>query len=92
MAAGLYLITTNYGALYETCAEFPAYIMYEKSFDSLARKFAFAIDHAADNLHHEVLRSHVEFQIEYVNRNYNWNKQGQMWSKFLEGAINARRK
>jgi glycosyltransferase involved in cell wall biosynthesis len=28
MAAGLYMFTTNYGALYETCAEFPVYIPY----------------------------------------------------------------
>ena len=30
MAAGLYCITTNYGALFETCAEFPMYIPYSK--------------------------------------------------------------
>jgi glycosyltransferase involved in cell wall biosynthesis len=30
MAAGLYVITTDYGALYETCAEFSSYIPYQK--------------------------------------------------------------
>ena len=92
MAAGLYVITTNYGALYETCAEFAAYVPYEKSYDALARKFAYAIEHAASNLHQEPLREHLDFQIKYVNRNYNWNKQGQMWTTFLQGAISARRK
>ena len=32
MAAGLYCITTDYGALFETCAEFSAYVPYEKDF------------------------------------------------------------
>ena len=30
MAAGLYCITTNYGALFETGAEFPMYIPYSQ--------------------------------------------------------------
>ena len=34
MAAGLYCITTNYGALFETGAEFPMYIPYDKEYKS----------------------------------------------------------
>ena len=92
MAAGLYIITTNYGALYETCAEFPAYVVYEKSFESLAKKFAFAIETTASFLQEDTIQKHLEFQKEYVYKYYNWDKQGNMWSRFLEGAINARRK
>ena len=36
MAAGLYCITTNYGALFETGAEFPMYIPYSSNY----RKFS----------------------------------------------------
>ena len=32
MAAGLYCITTNYGALFETGAEFPMYVPYESNY------------------------------------------------------------
>ena len=32
MAAGLYCVTTNYGALYETGAEFPMYIPYSNNY------------------------------------------------------------
>ena len=92
MAAGLYCITTDYGALYETGAEFITYVPYEKSFTSLAQKFAFAIDHAAGTLDHPAIRQHLDMQIDYTNRFYNWNKIGYAWTKFLEGAINARRK
>ena len=41
---GLYCITTNYGALFETGAEFPMYIPYEKNRRELAQKFAFGIN------------------------------------------------
>ena len=50
MAAGLYCITTNYGALFETGAEFPMYIPYEKNY-KLAQKFAYGIEAAAKSLH-----------------------------------------
>ena len=50
MAAGLYCISTNYGALYETCAEFPMYIPYSNNYKSLAEKFAQGIEVAAQSL------------------------------------------
>jgi len=91
MAAGLYIITTNYGALYETCAEFPTYINYEKSFESLAKKFAFAIESCANFLHEQGIQDHLEFQKKYVQQYYSWQKQGKMWTQFLKGAINAKK-
>lgn len=92
MAAGLYCITTDYGALYETCAEFPAYIPYQKSYTNLAQNFAFAIEAAASSLGHESIKSHLQFQMEYVNRFYNWKKIAHQWTKFLKGITDARRK
>jgi hypothetical protein len=50
MAAGLYCVTTNFGALYETGAEFPMYIPYSNDYQSLARKFAEGIEVAAKSL------------------------------------------
>ena len=92
MAAGLYTIVTNNGALFETCAELAMYIPYEKDFLKLAQKTAVAIEAAAQGLHVEPIQNHLKFQIEYVNKYYNWNKQGMAWSRFLKGAIDARRK
>jgi len=92
MAAGLYCITTDYGALYETGAEFITYVPYDKSFTSLAHKFAYAIEHAAGTLDHPAIRQHLDMQIDYVNRFYNWDKIGYAWTNLIKGAINARRK
>ena len=92
MAAGLYTITTNYGALYETCAEFSTYIPYQKDYLNLAKQFAYAIDAVANKLNSENVKQHLQSQIDYVNQYYNWNKQARAWTNFLQGAINARRK
>jgi len=91
MAAGLYCIVTNFGAIYETGAEFPVYVPYNKNYKQLAVKFAKAIDTAAATLHHKNIQEHLKLQINYTNKSYNWKKQGIAWSLFLEGAINAKK-
>ena len=92
MAAGLYCVTTDYGALFETGAEFPIYVPYEKDFIKLAHTFASVIDAAADQIHLETIKHHLKFQIEYTNRYYTWDLRKNIWNRFLEGVINARRK
>jgi len=91
MAAGLYCITTNYGALYETCAEFPVYIPITNDAHSLIERFAFAIEAVAGRLHEEKTKQHLKFQSEYMYNYYNWTKQAHAWSNFLQGAINVKR-
>ena len=92
MAAGLYVITTNHGALYETCAEFSTYIPYQKSYTNLAKTFAYAIEASAKKLYEPGVQDHLKMQIDYTNQYYNWKKQANAWTIFLKGAINARRK
>jgi len=92
MAAGLYLITTNHGALYETCAEFSSYIPYQENYLNLAKNFAFAIEAVAEKLTSEGVKKHLQMQIDYTNQYYNWNKQGAAWTRFLKGALDARSK
>jgi len=90
MAAGLYCVTTNYGALFETGAEFPMYIPYSDNYESLARKFAQGIEVAAQSLEAPGIQDHLKMQRDYVNRFYNWNVKSISWTRFLQGAINAK--
>jgi|TARA_R100000081_G_scaffold83007_1_gene50868 glycosyltransferase involved in cell wall biosynthesis len=90
MSAGLYCITTNYGAIYETGAEFPMYVPYSTDYSSLARKFAVGIETAANMLHTEGMIQHLKLQQVYVDRFYNWNAKGNAWTRFLQGVINAK--
>jgi len=92
MAAGLYCITTDYGALFETCAEFPVYIPITNDANTLVERFAFAIEAVAGRLHESTTKKHLQFQSEYMNNYYNWPKQSHAWSNFLKGAINAKRR
>ena len=91
MSAGLYTVTTNYGALFETCADFPVYLNYEKDYKKLAMMFAFAIKHLMNQLHTETTQNHLDLQQEYMRRFYNWESRKQQWTTFLTGAKNAKK-
>jgi glycosyltransferase involved in cell wall biosynthesis len=90
MAAGLYCVTTNYGALYETGAEFPMYIPYSNDYRSLAKKFAVSIEMAALSLEDPNITEHLKMQKKFVNYFYDWKIKGNAWNRFLKGAINAK--
>jgi len=90
MAAGLYIITTNYGALYETCAEFSTYVPYQNNAMNLAHNFAYAIDATANKLNEPGVIQHLKTQMEYTNQYYNWHRMGTAWTNFLKGALNAK--
>jgi len=92
MAAGLYIITTDLGALFETCSEFSSYIPYQKDYNNLAKNFAYAIDAVANNLTSPGIVNHLDLQIKFTNTFYSWEKQGHAWNNFLKGALNARLK
>ena len=92
MAAGLYCITTDFGALYETGAEFPMYVPYDDNNRALAQKFGFAIEQAAKTIHAKQIHNHLESQSAYANIYYSWGKVGIQWTTFLKGVIDARSK
>ena len=92
MAAGLYCVTTDYGALFETGAEFITYVPFEKDYIRLAHTIASVIDVAADRLGDDGVKDHLKMQIEYTNKFYSWDLRKSIWNRFLQGVINARSK
>jgi UDP-glucose:(glucosyl)LPS alpha-1,2-glucosyltransferase len=90
MAAGLYCVTTNYGALYETGAEFPMYIPHCKDYKFLARKFSIGITSAKQTLHLEPIQDHLRRQVKYANVYYGWPKISMSWLQLLKGILNEK--
>jgi len=90
MAAGLYCMTTNYGALFETGAEFPVYVNYETNLVNLAHQFAEGIKICRNTLHEPVIQEHLDEQQKYVKRFYSWDKKALEWTNFLTGILDAK--
>ena len=84
LAAGLVTMTTDLGALYETCAEFPIYVPYLKDKEALAKQFAEAIDMLPD-LISNVDENRMKFQMKYYRQYYHWSVIKTYWERFLNG-------
>ena len=91
LASGLHVITTNFGALPETCAEWPVYINYTLDKELMASSFAQAIDVTSSYLHTDVIQKHLDEQQQYYKKFYSWEKKGIEWTNFLQGALNVKR-
>jgi UDP-glucose:(glucosyl)LPS alpha-1,2-glucosyltransferase len=90
MAAGLHMITTNYGALYETCSEWPVYVQYSDNYKRLAEAFAYAIDSLTSFLHEDGCQNHLQSQANFYKKFYDWQGRKEDWTNFLTGALNAK--
>ena len=84
LAAGLVAMTTDLGALYETCAEFPIYVPYLKDKEALAKQFAEGIDMLPD-LISNVDENRMKFQMKYYRQYYHWSVIKTYWERFLNG-------
>jgi len=90
LASGVHVITNNFGALYETCAEWPVYVNYSTDYESMAVATGNAIEVAASYLHEDFMQDHLEEQQKFYKRFYSWKKKGTEWTSFLKGAISER--
>jgi len=90
LAAGQVLITTNLGAIPETCAEFPIYIPYTPNKEKLTIQLTACIQEIKRLLSSD-LGGHLRFQQEYYKRFYDWKYMAKNWENFLKGAIHVRR-
>jgi glycosyltransferase involved in cell wall biosynthesis len=84
LAAGLVTVTTDLGALYETCAEFPIYVPYLKDKEALSKQFAGAIDILPDFVN-SLNADAMKFQMQYYRQFYHWNVIKTYWERFLNG-------
>ena len=90
LASGVHVITNNFGALYETCAEWPVYVNYSTDYESMATATGNAIEVAASYLHEDFIQEHLEEQQKFYKRFYSWKKKGMEWTSFLKGAVSER--
>ena len=93
LACGLYVATTDNGALYETCSEFPIYIPMDKDWKNLAKQFAAVIDQIPEQINEKGIHEHLKFQQKFFDKFYNWKLIAGHWTGFLQGVLlNARPK
>ena len=91
LGSGLHGIVTNYGALYETCSEWPTYVQYDRNYENLAKCFAYAIEGIAQQLPTEGMQNLLGAQVSFYDKFYSWRNRKHEWTNFLTGVVNDRK-
>ena len=90
LAHGLHGIVTNYGALFETCSEWPTYIQYQRNYKDLAKLFAHGIEGIVNVLHTPGMQELLTSQQMFYKKFYSWENRKHEWTNFLQGALNGK--
>ena len=84
LACGLVAVTTDLGALYETCCDFPIYVPYLNDHKLLAQQFAYTID-TLPVIMKNIDENKMKFQQQYYRQFYHWSVIKGYWENFLNG-------
>ena len=84
LACGLVAVTTDLGALYETCCDFPIYVPYLNNHKALATQFAYAIE-SLPHIMKDIDEDKMRFQQKYYRQFYHWDVIKTNWERFLNG-------
>ena len=83
MAAGCEVVTTDLGALSETCAPFGKIINFEKEPEDLEIKYNEALLNSIKNFWSDKTQKKLKLQRETINATYSWDKRSVEWKNFF---------
>lgn len=78
-AAGCKIVTTEYGALSETCGPHAAYVKYHDNKQQLTETYAEALNYAIDHYSDQGLLE----QSQWFNDRYSWQQRRVKWTNFF---------
>lgn len=86
MMAGCRIVTTNYGALSETCADFADMIEFEPNLGMLAKRYALMLNSVIEKYKNREYEKDINLQIQYYKRYYSWQNRIEEWRQFFNYA------
>ena len=86
MAAGCEVVTTNLGALYETCAPFGTFVGFDRNFENLERRFSKILTNSIKNYWSDENQLKLRLQRETINTTYSWDVRSAEWKNFFDEA------
>ena len=88
MAAGCEVVTTNLGALYETCSPFGTLVNFDRNFDNLEKKYSKTLLNSIKNYWSKSTQEKLELQRKAINKTYSWDARSIEWTNFFHEIKN----
>ena len=86
MAAGCEVVTTNLGALSETCSSFGTFVNFDRNFDNLEKKYSEVLLNSIKNFWSDKNQDKLKLQSKSINATYSWNARSVEWKNFFDKA------
>ena len=86
MASGCEVVTTDLGALPETCSSFGTFVNFDKDFGNLEKKFTETLVKSIKNFWSDENQKKLLSQSNKINSTYSWKVRSAEWIKFLDEA------
>ena len=83
MAAGCEIVTTNLGALYETCSPFGTFVNFDRNFDNLEKRYSKVLSNSIKNYWSNENQNKLKLQRETINATYSWDVRAIEWENFF---------
>jgi len=83
MAAGCEVVTTNLGALYETCSPFGTFVNFDRNFNNLEKKYSKVLLNSIENYWSDENQKKLKLQRETINLTYSWDVRSVEWKNFF---------
>ena len=90
MAAGCEVVTTNLGALFETCSPFGTFVNFDRNFDNLEKKYSKILLNRIQNFWSEENQKKLQLQRDTINATYSWETRSIEWKNFFNEARNSK--
>ena len=83
LSAGCEVVTTNLGALYETCSPFSKLVGFDRNLDNLEKKYEKALKYSIENFWSKENQKKLSLQYEIMKSTYSWDVRAVEWENFL---------
>lgn len=87
MSAGMLAVHSNYGALYETAANWTYMYQYHEVPEKHLHTFTAYLDQAISDLRTEQVQARLAAQKMYADSFYNWDLRASQWKILLESLV-----
>ena len=83
MAAGCEVVSTNLGALYETCSPFGTFVGFDRDWNNLEKRYGKVLLKSIKNYWSSENQNKLKMQSEAINATYAWDVRSIEWKNFF---------